>query len=113
MDCKIMSETKSDLHHCYLGVIFPDFARPINSAGFNGTKKMAQGSGTKDRLLELPTYSYTRFSPRENLYWMKLPKSPEGFAVVPISATGELPPELWVSNQTFEHKLEAMNKGEN
>lgn len=108
-----MSGAESDLHHCYLDVVFPDFARPIYSAGFNGTKMMAQGSGTKEKLLELPTYSYTRFSPMENLYWMKLPKSPEGFAVVPVSVTGELPPEFWVSNKTFEHKLEAMNKGEN
>lgn len=108
-----MSEVESDLHHCYLGVVFPDFAGPVNSAGFNGTKMMAQGSGTKQRLLDFPTYSHTRYSPRENLYWMKLPKSPEDFAVVPIVATGDLPPELWVSNETYERRLEAMNKGEN
>ena len=107
-----MSETKSDVHHCYLGVIFPDFVRPINSSGFNGTKMMAQGSGTKERLLELPTYSYTRYCPRENLYWMKLAKSPDDFAVVPVRAEADLPQELWVSNMLFEKRLEAMNKGE-
>jgi len=43
---------------------------------------------------------------------MKLPKSPDGFAVVPVLAEEDLPPELWVSNRTFEKRLEAMNKGE-
>ena len=108
-----MSEAESNLHHCYLGVVFPDFARPVNSAVFNGTKMMTQGSGTKQRLLALPAYSHTRYSPSENLYWMKLPKSPEGFAVVPIVATGDLPPELWIGNETYERRLEALNKSEN
>ncbi len=102
----------SSLHPCYFGVVFPEFVRPIHSNGFSGTKMMAQGSGTKEKLMGLPTYSYTRYCPRENLFWMKLPKSPDGFAVVPVLAEEDLPPELWVSNRTFEKRLEAMNKGE-
>lgn len=102
----------STLHPCYLGVMFPEFVGPIHSNGFNGTKMMAQGSDAKEKLMGLRTYSYTRYCPKENLYWMKLPKTPDDFAVVPVCAEADLPQELWVSNRTFEERLEAMNKGE-
>lgn len=103
---------RSLLHPCYRGVVFPDFVRPIHRNGFGGTKMMAQGSGTKKKLMGLPTYSYTRYCPKENLYWMKLPSALEGFAVVPVFAKGDLPEEFWVSNEVFDKRLEAMNKGE-
>lgn len=106
------SNDTSSLHPCYLGVVFPEFVRPVHSNGFNGTKMMAQGTGINKKLMGLPTYSYTRYCPRENLYWMKLSKSSDDFAVVPVRAEADLPKDLWVSNSLFERRLEAMNKGE-